>query len=301
MRCVKNKYPECEIHFLTKKSFSSVVASNPNISKVWTIEKEVAEIAEELKNESFDYVVDLHKNIRSKQVKAKVGSLSGTFSKLNYQKWLLTQFKVDKMPDVHIVDRYFEAVKSIDVVNDNQGLDFFIQPENEVDHQGDFVAIVVGTAHETKAMTVSKMDEIVERISIPIKLIGGPADADKAERVVAMNDDREIENCCGKYNIEQSASLLKQAKVVITPDTGMMHISAAFNKPIISVWGNTTPSFGMYPYMPKNKELVHLVEVENLKCRPCSKIGYSQCPKKHFNCIENIDSNEIESILKQYI
>jgi ADP-heptose:LPS heptosyltransferase len=84
-----------------------------------------------------------------------------------------------------------------------------------------------------------------------------------------------------------------------------MHIAAAFKKPVISLWGNTVPSFGMYPYYgaspqpsPKEKAFEHsemfdILQVNKLKCRPCSKIGYNKCPKKHFKCMENIEVTEV--------
>ena len=98
-------------------------------------------------------------------------------------------------------------------------------------------------------------------------------------------------NACGKYSINQSASIIKQADWVITSDTGLMHIAAAFNRKIISIWGNTIPEFGMGPYLP-NKEN-KILEVKNLGCRPCSKLGYKSCPKGDFKCMINIDVSEI--------
>lgn len=301
IRCLKKKHPTTEIHFLTKKSFSAVLESNPYLTKVWSIEKEVSEIVEELQSEGYDHIIDLHKNIRSKQVKSKVKAPSFSFEKLNYQKWLLTNFKINKMPSIHIVDRYMETVKSLGVLNDNLGLDFFIQPQNEVDLEKDYIAVVVGAAHATKALTVAKAVEIIEALSVPVILVGGPADHQKGEQILAMLDGRDVANSCGAYNLEQSASILKNAKVVITPDTGMMHIASALQTPVISIWGNTVPEFGMYPYMPQNKKDVHIVEVKDLGCRPCSKIGYASCPKKHFNCIETIDVSEVKEIVKGYL
>ena len=77
----------------------------------------------------------------------------------------------------------------------------------------------------------------------------------------------------------------------------MMHIASALQKPIISIWGNTVPEFGMYPYIPQDKAKVSIVEVTDLDCRPCSKIGFGSCPKKHFNCINNIDVEEVKNIV----
>ena len=68
-----------------------------------------------------------------------------------------------------------------------------------------------------------------------------------------------------------------------------MHIAAAFHKNIVSVWGNTVPELGMYPYLPKEKEKCHIVECKDVKCRPCSKLGFKECPRKHFNCMMKID------------
>lgn len=303
IRCLKKQYPESEIHYLTKKSFSSVIASNPHVDKVYSIEKEVKEIANELKSENYDFIIDLHKNIRSKQTKAIVKSDSSSFSKLNWEKWLLTNFKIDKMPDVHIVDRYLETLTKLNVVNDKEGLDFFINPKNEVNELPfpQFVALVIGTAHETKAMTITKMVEVVNAIDSNFVLIGGPGEKEKAEEVIRKSNNSKLYNACGGFNIEQSASLLNQSDCVITPDTGMMHIASALQKPVISVWGNTVPEFGMYPYIPQNKALVHVVEVKGLKCRPCSKIGYPACPKKHFNCIEQLDVSEIKTLVEKYM
>jgi ADP-heptose:LPS heptosyltransferase len=90
-----------------------------------------------------------------------------------------------------------------------------------------------------------------------------------------------IVSLCGMYNLNQSASLIKKASKVYTHDTGLMHIAAAFKKEIISIWGNTTPRFGMYPYMTPHQ----IIENNHLHCRPCSKIGYSKCPKGHFKCM----------------
>jgi ADP-heptose:LPS heptosyltransferase len=86
----------------------------------------------------------------------------------------------------------------------------------------------------------------------------------------------------------QSASLVRQAKAIITNDTGLMHIAAAYQKPIVSIWGNTIPDFGMYPYLPAGRKQF-ISQVEGLSCRPCSKIGFEKCPKGHFKCMMDQD------------
>jgi ADP-heptose:LPS heptosyltransferase len=93
-----------------------------------------------------------------------------------------------------------------------------------------------------------------------------------------------VYNACGKFNLNQSASLVKQARYVFTHDTGLMHIAAAFKKEVFSIWGSTIPGFGMYPYRTK----FTVLENNRLDCRPCSKIGFEKCPKGHFKCMNDI-------------
>jgi ADP-heptose:LPS heptosyltransferase len=92
-------------------------------------------------------------------------------------------------------------------------------------------------------------------------------------------------NCAGGYSILQSASILKQSEKLITGDTGLMHIASFFEIHIVSIWGNTTPKFGMYPYRNTTNPNDVIIEKSDLNCRPCSKIGYDQCPKGHFKCM----------------
>jgi len=293
IRAVKEQMEGVEIHYLTKKSFESLVAPNPNVSKVFTIEKSIDEVLPELKPEQYDLVVDLHNNIRTKGLKSKLRRPSKTFRKLNWEKWLLVNAKINKLPSVHVVDRYFETVKHLGVKPDGKPCDFIIQPHQEVELAdwnlvpNQFVTIAIGAQHETKCLPVEKLLELINSIEIPVVLIGGPTDVQKADAITA-GSDKEIVNTVGKLKLQQSASLVKQSKHLITHDTGMMHIASCFQVAMSTVWGNTVPDFGMFPYQPENKSFsIH--QVEGLKCRPCSKIGSETCPKKHFNCMMKQD------------
>jgi ADP-heptose:LPS heptosyltransferase len=133
-------------------------------------------------------------------------------------------------------------------------------------------------------------------ISEPLVLLGGEEDYANGEAVAGQVKGM-VYNACGRFPINQSASLVQQARVVITPDTGLMHIAAAFKKKIISVWGNTIPEFGMFPYLPGTDS--QIVQVEGLYCRPCSKIGHASCPKKHFRCMNDIDEKQIALLAKK--
>jgi len=303
VRCLKQQMPDAEIHYITKPQFKSLLKNNPYIDKVHILKESFTETIQELKYEHFDYIIDLHRNIRTARLKNRLKIISFSFNKLNWEKWLLVNFKKNKLPDIHIVDRYLETLKIFDIVNDNKGLDYFIPPEDEIDPSSisdelkkGFVAVVVGAYHNTKKLTKNKIISICQKLNAPIVLLGGPGDKQEGEEIKNAVGNN-IYNACGVFNINQSASLVKQANVILTPDTGLMHIASAFKKKVISVWGNTVPEFGMYPYLPDSES--EIMEIKGLSCRPCTKIGFKECPKKHFKCINNLDEDYIAQKLNQ--
>lgn len=298
VRCIK-KQTNAEIHFITKEGFKPILKDNPYIDKLITIKSTIKEVEVDLKQEKYDWVIDLHKNIRTLSLKKKLKAPSRSFPKLNKEKWLLVKFKINKMPQVHIVDRYFETVKHLGIVNDNLPNDFFITQESEVDITSTFgikekfVAIAIGAQFATKRLPFEKLKEVISQINSPIILIGGPTDTELATSILEAFPSKEIRNACGGFSLQQSASITSQASVLLTNDTGLMHIAACFKVPIVSIWGNTVPELGMYPYLPNNSELFSIHQVESLSCRPCSKIGYKKCPKGHFKCMNLQDSSAI--------
>jgi ADP-heptose:LPS heptosyltransferase len=304
-----------EVHFLTKKNFRGILDSNPYLSKVYSFERKLGELLPALQAERYDFICDLHHNLRSILLKLALRRPTRAFDKLNLAKWLLVRWKINRLPPVHIVDRYLASVAHLGVKNDGKGLDYFIPSAQEVDLQalpglenlpemareqvamGQFIAYVIGAAHATKRMPAEQIALVCRQIKQPILLLGGPDDREAGARIAAEAGAHTLD-LCGKLNLHQSASVLRQCKRVISHDTGLMHMAAALRKPITAVWGNTVPDFGMYPYYPADDEGGYInVEAPDLPCRPCSKIGYGQCPQGHFRCMRDIAPEKIVQTL----
>lgn len=299
VRCLRQQLSDVELHVLTKPTYHSLYAVNPYINKVYDFSGNTRELVSALRRERYDFVVDLHKNWRSFRIRWALHRPSSSFPKLDFWKFLYTKLKIGKMPNVHIVDRYFKAVEKLGVHNDGQGLDFFFG-EGDALHYEDlpetfrdgFVAVVIGGQHATKILPEDKVIAVCEALDYPVILVGGREDAARGERIKEKVGSY-VGNSCGSLTLGQSASLLQLADAVVTNDTGMMHIAAALRKPIVSVWGNTVPEFGMYPYLPQGMAPAAIVENRNLRCRPCDKLGYARCPKGHFKCMKDLDVKEI--------
>ncbi len=316
VRALARQVPGAEVHFATKPAYRGLLEPNPHIAKVHVLSGSLRELVRELRAERFDFIVDLHHNLRTRLIKLQLNVKSASFDKLNRQKWLLVNFKINTLPPVHVVERYLAAAAPLGVKNDGQGLDYFIPEGQEIDLHGlpagfqrGYAAVAIGAQHATKRLPVEKLIELCAKLNRPIVLLGGPEDestghvielafaegAANGETPARIPDNPYyfpknapaqfvsplIHNGCGRYSLHQSASLLRQAQLVVSHDTGLMHIAAAFQKEIFSVWGNTVPAFGMYPY----KTDFRVLEVPGLPCRPCSKIGFAQCPQGHFKCM----------------
>lgn len=309
IRCIHQQVPGAEIHYLVKKNFAPIIESNPYVFKVHYWQENIADTIRALSAENFDAVIDLHHNLRTLKIKSALPAKSFSFNKLNIEKWLMTSLKWNRLPQLHITDRYLDTVSSFGVKNDGAGLDYFIPVKDKMIPaqlspilNREFVAVVVGAAHFTKRLPLPKMAELLNGINDPVVLLGGPDDIEAGETLVSMVGSRVV-NACGKLNLNQSASIVEQSRLVITHDTGLMHIAAALRKPMVSIWGNTIPAFGMYAYYGDQPVKDYRAEVEGLSCRPCSKIGYRKCPLRHFRCMENQDIpriiSQVNDILKE--
>ena len=307
IRCVKQQVKDAELHYLTKESHLPIIKGNPYIDKIYTIKKNVLTIMPELRKEHYDFIVDLHNSIRSISTVLHLARPFNALKKLNIYKGLYVATKINLMPHLHVVDRYFRVVESLGVVNDGKGLNYFISEDDEVKinelpetHRNGYIAFVIGGKHATKRMPDNKVISLCTKIDKPVILLGGPENRETGELIKSVVGEN-VFNGCGIYSLNQSASIVKQSRQVISNDTGLMHIAAAFNKPIISIWGNTVPDFGMYPYMPKGSENnSRIIEVYDLHCRPCSKLGFEKCPKEHFKCMNLIDEKEVVNSIASF-
>ena len=120
LRCIKQQIKGVELHFLTKQTFKNVIENNIYIDKLYSMQDKLSEVIPDLKKENYDYIIDLHHNLRTFKLKLALGKKTFAFNKLNPEKLLMVNFKINRLPQMHIVDRYFETVQSLGVTNTTQ-------------------------------------------------------------------------------------------------------------------------------------------------------------------------------------
>ena len=308
VRCAKQQIPGVEIHFLTKLAMKDLVEANPYIDQCHYLDGDIAETIGSLKQISFDYIIDLHHNIRSWKIKNALGVTSYSYKKLSIRKLLLAKLHINLLPKTHVCDRYVDTLKHLGVANDGKGLDYFFSANNKftaaflpTSHQAGFIAFVIGASYANKKMPVVKWIQLAQQLNRPIVLVGGKEDIADAQ-IIAQSNTSSIYNACGKYNLQESASIIQMANVVVSHDTGFLHVAAAFKKPTITIWGATSPALQFEAYYPSENTPAHFNSlVPHLNCQPCSKQGSGQCPQGHFACMQLQDIDLIAAKVKAYL
>lgn len=299
LRNLKRAYPQSEIHFFTKPSFAPILATNPYVDQIHELESPLRPQLKRLKAEKYDLVVDLHHNLRSQRVKWALGAPHISFNKANFAKILLVKTKRILRPIPHIVERYHKVLRQIGITPDHAGLDFFLTETaiNEAasiiknagpDFSGDCLAVVLGATHQTKRWLPVHFTSLLNQFRQPVILLGGP-DITKEAKAIIGGLDVPVLDAVGKYDLMVSAALMKSCRAVLTHDTGLMHVAAAFGMKVFSLWGNTVPEFGMTPWKTES----YILENTEVSCRPCTRIGFDICPKGHFNCMGKLTPEKV--------
>jgi len=259
----------CEIHYLTKANMAPVVKGfGALVDRVHTIEESTAEVQETLKDLNFDYVVDLHNNVRSRSIKRTLGLISFTVDKQNWAKWLLVR-GWRRTPVTSIVERCVEAFAgAFGAVVPERWPALFEEASAPAELPTAYAVLAIGATHWGKQLTPSLMETIVDRSDVPVVLIGGSGDFERAKALEGSN----IISLVGETTLAESAAILRGALHVYAGDTGMMHLAAAVGTPVTSFWGCTRPSLGMAPWNPAQGSAM-IVPDAQLGSRPCSKLG----------------------------
>lgn len=306
IRCAKLQIPNVEIHYATKLSMKAVTEGNPYITKFHYLDDSFSELVKSLKQENFDYVIDLHKNLRTLRLKLALRKPAFSYNKAIFQRFLLTKFGINLMPKRHIVLRFVDTLAPLGVSYDGKGQDYFIPketiaPEIPAPFQKNYVALVIGATYFTKKLPTHKIIELISKIDAKVLVIGGKKEEEEGLEIAKHFPDK-VWNTCGQFNLHQSVMLVRDAALVVAHDTGLMHISCAFSKDLIMLWGGTAPKLQFYPFYPdKAQNFKYDALVPGLSCQPCSHFGLKKCPKGHFKCMNNQDIPQIASEIQAFL
>ncbi len=311
IRQVRRAFPKARIEYVVKSSFSDLVRFNPNLDAVFEVKPELGqkglrELKKIFHKRSYDHIFDLHNNFRTKSLTS--GLSKTVIHKDRIKRTLLVYLKKNYYRDIlPIPERYLQTGEQAGITDDGKGLELFWPKKiekktdrlsREIKLDDGFIALAPGAAHATKRWPADYFKEIIQNISPVFKgkivLLGSASEQADLNKLII--NDRVI-NLAGKLSLLESASVLKRSKILVTNDSGLMHMASAVEIPAIALFGSTVKEFGFFPYRSN-----HIVLEDNtVPCRPCSHIGRSTCPKTHFNCMRNLTPERVLRELKKQL
>lgn len=320
LKSIRQNFPQSEIHFLTKEEYKEILLSNPNVNKIITISNDAG--FDELKRlkihlKDYDLIVDLHNNLRSFYLRLFSSAKKAVFKKYSLRKFLLVKFKINLMKELpSIAERYLKVLYKLGIrVEYIQPLQRGILPEifttpetfQSLDSKlsqllspdSRLILIFPSAKHFTKTYSPEYFAELINKFDaekFSFVLVGKGNDK-KNINIIKAKTGENVYDLCDQLNALELFELMKRCSLVISGDTGPMHIAEAANVPLIMIAGSSVKEFGFYP---QNEKAI-IIENEQLKCRPCSHVGRSECPLGHFKCIMELKPesilNEVKNLL----
>ncbi|MBK7499382.1 MAG: glycosyltransferase family 9 protein [Ignavibacteriales bacterium] len=289
LRAIKTQFPHIKIDMLIREEYVDVIKLNPYIDKKFLFKKDDKNnnvLIEQLKNNNYELVIDLQNNLRSKKVVSSLKTNNVKLDKRSFDKFLLVNFKVNKLKEAsQIPVRYSNTIQKIKL--DEKGLDLFTDKSANAELSGknNLIGFCPGARHFTKRWPKEYFIELGNKLTqdgYMIVLFGGKIDKEICAELVDKIPDAI--NLSNNDELLQTAADMKLCKAVICNDSGLMHTASATGTKVIAIFGSTVKEFGFAPYNCSNL----ILENNSLTCRPCSHIGRSDCPKKHFDCMKSI-------------
>lgn len=302
IRAIKSQFPDIKIDMLLREEYADVVKLNPYLNKKFLFKKDDKSnnvLIEQLKNTNYELVIDLQNNLRSKKIVSSLKTKSVKFDKRSFDKFLLVNFKINKLKEaLQIPVRYSNTIQDLKL--DKGGLDLFTDKSanEELIGKNNLIGFCPGARHFTKRWLKEYFVELGNKLTqddYTIVLFGGRIDKEICEEInKAILGSINLAN---DDDLLQTVADMKLCKVVVCNDSGLMHTATATGTKVIAIFGSTVKEFGFAPYNCNNL----ILENNSLTCRPCSHIGRSNCPKKHFDCIKSIKPDfvfeKIQSII----
>lgn len=285
------------IHYATKAAYAELLSNNPRIAKLSLLaDGSWSSLVTDLRAQKFDLIVDLHCNLRSRRLRFELKAKSVGYQKQLFNKMLFFTLRINRYNASHVIDRYAEALASIGIRDDAKGMELYLgdQSSTSVDLPSRFIAISAGGSSMTKRIPYHIIRDIIDRYpDVNFILLGG----EDVDNKLKDYEGRSVVNLIGRLSLIQSAEVISKAEQVITGDTGLMHIAAAFDRPTITIWGSTDPIFGFYPRY-KSQNLAKAVALHSdISCRPCSRTGRKQCPLGHLKCLNEFPVDRLDRYL----
>lgn len=309
VRALRHRHPEARLVYVTKRAMAPLVAHNPHLTTVVALEPDepVRHLARRLRVFAPTHGLDLHGSLRSAALRLLVRCRWSGYRKCKFARTALIAGKLDLYRGrVPVPERYFEAARSLDARPDGGPPEFFLgrgaqrRAAQWLEQRGlagadaRIAALAPGANHATKRWPVTHWLVLAERLRAagyrPV-VLGGPADRRVAQQLAA-----QAVSGAGEFSLQETGALLARARVLVSGDTGLMHMATAIGTPVVALFGPTVEAFGFFPYRGRS-----VVLQRDLDCRPCSAMGGPRCPLGHHRCLVDLQPDDVAAAVERLV
>jgi heptosyltransferase-2 len=310
IRALRARHPGARIDALTKAEFAPLLSDNPHLTGVLTPAngESLPALASRLRGAHYTHRLDLHGSLRSRLLRLLLPGRWHGYPKHRAARALLVQTRRNHYPvgTPPVPERYFETAAGLDVRPDGRPPEFGLAPAAlaeadrflaaaGLDATRGLVALAPGAAHATKRWPLEHwkaLASVLGQQGRPLVVVGGPEDAAAATEVAASAPGAVA--AAGQFGLQGTGANLARARVLVSGDTGVMHMATAVGTPVVALFGPTVEAFGFFPYRGRARVLQR-----DLPCRPCSRMGGPVCPLGHHDCLRGILPAEVQAALAE--
>lgn len=317
IRSVRNSFPNAKITFLVKREFADLVKHNPHINEVIAFDKKgglqaLLELRRLIHAGKYDWFIDLHHNLRTRFLRTSLHFKSvSTYRKDSLKRMLLVKWRINLLKNGRPVFlKYFDAIARHSIQYDGLGTEVFLTEtiiykvkerlrNDSVSLNQPIILLCPGASFRNKQWLPERFQQLGEQLllssTFQVIFLGGPSDRNLCQEIVSKMQGKAL-NYAGEFTLLESAALASLAAAVVSNDSGMMHLAQSQGSPVIAIFGPTSKELGFYPIPGKSK-----VIEKDISCRPCTTKGLDYCPKKHFNCMKQIEAAEVYQAIQQLL
>lgn len=302
LHLLRAQYPRAQIDFLTRPAYQDLVRAHPGVDRVLLFEPEAGFCAtlHTLRQTRYDLVLDLHRTLRSRLfVYGLRARRRMTYGKRTLRRALLVRLGWNTLRAMTpIPARYAAPLRRLGLTAPLVGPAVYLTPESQDAMRAyvqqawpgqpvpPLIAVAPGARWPTKQWPVARFAQAVQHLAQAQRaavVVLGSAEEQPLAQALAQQLSVPVLNSAGQLSLMHTAALLQQCRMLLSNDSGLMHLATALSVPVVAVFGPTVQEFGFYPFQAR-AEVVSAA----LDCRPCSTKGSLTCPRGHHQCMQHV-------------
>jgi lipopolysaccharide heptosyltransferase II len=317
---IRRKHPSAHISILIGEWAKPVVENNPNIDEIISVDENIfwkrkviglIGLFSKLHKQHFKVIYIMHwSNLFN-----LFAFLLGAEERIGFDRFGKSKFLTRKVPfsegvkGIHTVERYLMLVEEklnglnkemeIYLTEDEISRGEKILEEYNINKSGKIIGIAPGGGENPKSRMfirrwpreyfISLGRKIISELGVPILLFGNVLERSLCDDIENRIDKKSmVINLAGKTTLREVAAIMKKCSLVITNDSGLLHLAAAAGTNTISLFGPTAP----WDKVPISLRNTHFFFYKNYSCSPCYKYGkFPHC--KEISCLRSIHPEEV--------